>query len=114
MSTALKPVARDLDADLAICEAATSGEWETDGFAIFTKMKPDFSGGLTIAQLCGTWNVSNPLHEFDCEFIVAAREGWPYAILRAQEAERENDKLHDEINLLQEQLNQHHRSTCFD
>jgi hypothetical protein len=112
-STAVKSEARDLDADLAICEAATPGAWETDTFSIFTAMRPDFTGGLTVASLRGMWKVSNPKHENDCEFIAAARTGWPYAILRAKDAEKENDRLRTELEMLQEQLQQH-RSHCFD
>lgn len=110
----MSTVSRDLDADLVICEAATQGPWETDGFSVFTKMLPDYRGGLTVAQLCGTWSVTNPNHENDCSFISAARTGWPYAIQRAQAAEQEVDRLRNEIDMLQEQLSQHHRSPCYD
>lgn len=62
-------MARDLDGDLAICEAATQADW---------------------------YSVAH--------FIAEARVGWPETIRELQAAEREIDKLRDEINLLQEQL----------
>jgi len=83
-----KPVeTRDLDADLALCEAAT---WETWDKLI--------------------WHI--PAADF--HFTAESRQGWPYAIRRAQEAEREVDRLRNEIGMLQEQLSQHHRSGCYD
>lgn len=77
--------ARDLDADLALCEGAS---------------------GVT-------------LHDFNAigrlvQFAREAATGWTAAIQRAQEAEEEKDKLREENALLQEQLQQHHRSHCFD
>ncbi|WP_127580158.1 hypothetical protein [Paenibacillus koleovorans] len=100
---------RDLEADLAICEAATPGNWETDGFSVFTEMKPDYSGGYSIFH-----SHEGPNRENDCEFASAARAGWPYAIRRAMEAENEIDRLRNELNMLQEQLQQQHRSACYD
>lgn len=73
--------ARDLVADLAICEAATLGPW----------MASELDKGVLIVR-------------DSAEFIAQAREGWPYAIRRAQQAEREYDRIHNELNILQEKL----------
>lgn len=45
--------------------------------------------------------------------MIQAPEGWPYAIRRALELEVENDRLREEISLMQEQVQQH-RSLCYD
>ena len=85
MSTATANTARDLDADLNAIQMA----------------KAEFGVGGEPALI----NVIT--------FTGFALIAWPYAIRRAQEAERENDKLREEINMLQEQLQQH-RSPCYD
>lgn len=94
-----KAEARDLDADLEICEAATAGPWIAveSGAGVLTVNAPDDFELMT----------DIPFDE-DAQFISEAREGWPYAIRRAQDAERENDRLRNELNILQEQ------ARCFD
>ncbi|TFE30809.1 hypothetical protein [Cohnella luojiensis] len=109
MSTAIKPEARDLDADLAICEAATRGPWMWTWNGLCLSPEGAVDSGDYVAWL----QHSEGPNDEDRKFIADARAGWPYAIRRSQEAEQENDKLRDEINLLQEQLKQH-RSHCFD
>lgn len=83
---AVKERVRDLEADLAICEAATPWPWAVD------------DGFLDV--------ISEEI------FIAEAREGWPYAIRRAMAAEAENDRLRNELNILQEQL--HDKGRCWD
>lgn len=39
-------------------------------------------------------------------FLAAARTGWPQTIRELQAAEKEIDRLHNELNILQEQMNQ--------
>jgi hypothetical protein len=117
-STAVK-VARDLDADLAICEAASPGKWLTHmvpkpeeldaSLYHYGVSSPD---SLTVYALTGPYGHEQSLA--DAEFIADAREGWPYAIHRAQENERENDRLREEIKSLREQINQHHLSQSYD
>ena len=96
--------ARDLEADLAICEAATPGPWKVDKSLI------EIDGYTLFISYCATPR--------DLRFAAEAREGWPYAIRRAMaaearvaelEAELERsetqiDRLRNEINILQEQL----------
>ena len=87
--------ARDLEADLAICEAATPGPY---------RIKPCECG-------CGRVLLSITLTDGrflpeDARFIAEAREGWPYAIRRALAAEAEVDRLRNELSILQEQLTQ--------
>jgi len=55
-------------------------------------------------SICERWDFGNPY--IANEFIRQAREGWPYAIRRALEAEAEVDRLRNELNILQEQLAQ--------
>jgi len=85
--------ARDLEADLAICEAATPGPWIIEGSNVICR-----GYTLMIVAYAGSQN--------DISFIAEAREGWPYAIRRAMAAEAEIDRLRDEIRMLQEQLEQ--------
>ncbi|QMV44442.1 hypothetical protein [Cohnella cholangitidis] len=90
-TTSIKPAAtRDLDADLGNIEA----------------FKGQFSAGGEQAL--------EAVVSFACASLIA----WPYAIRRAKEAERENDRLLNELNMLQEQFNQHQRSVhpsgCYD
>lgn len=88
--------ARDLEADLAICEAATPEKWVT---------RPCGCGDCDLHFL----NVAHSegrLEPQDARFIANAREGWPYAIRRAMEAEEQVDRLRDELNILQEQWNE--------
>jgi len=108
-TTAVKPAeTRDLDADLAICEAATRGPWElADNFRIRTAL---FPGQVSQSVVTGQWLAIDN----DGRFIAEARQGWPYAIQRAQEAEQEVDRLRNELDMLQEQLSQHHSSGCYD
>ncbi len=103
----MNTVMRDLEADLAICEAASPGPWrqDSDGFLIV-------ANGIHIADVVST--------EEDARFIAEARTGWPYTIRRALAAEAELlrvnvenrnleaevDRLRNEINILQEQLEQ--------
>ncbi|WP_058301720.1 hypothetical protein [Gorillibacterium timonense] len=121
---------RDLQADLAICEAATPGP---------IQMKPCACGRcnqflLSITHADGRFDPEN------AKFIVEAREGWPEAIQRALKAEaevvtltnqlyncgkavferdqarqeRDNaedkvDRLEDELRMLQDALNQRYQ-----
>ncbi|WP_149093365.1 hypothetical protein [Paenibacillus terrae] len=69
---------RDLNADLTLCEAATSGNWlVADGSYVLDGESWE-TGGAFVAE-CE--------REVDAEFIAKAREGWPEAIKRAIKAE---------------------------
>ena len=83
---------RNLQADLAICEAATPGPWKVDKSLI------EIDGYTLFISYCATPR--------DLRFAVEAREGWPHAIRRALAAEAEIDRLRNEIQILQEQLEQ--------
>ena len=84
--------ARDLEADLAICEAATPGPWTFDRVSVKREEYAILLSYLSTRD--------------DLRFVAEAREGWPYAIRRAMEAEKEIDRLRNEISILQEQLAQ--------
>jgi hypothetical protein len=95
-------MSRDLEKDLAICGSATPGPWEyqlddphvVQGKYWFVRSR---SVRKFVAECCD---------EDIARFIAEAREGWPYAIRRALEAEAEVDRLRNELNILQEQLEQ--------
>jgi len=94
---------RDLEADLAICEAATPGPWVGCQDAVSN------SPLNWICQMYegeGATAIHFDNHEANARFVANAREGWPYAIRRALAAEAEIDRLRDEIRMLQEQLEQ--------
>ncbi len=95
MSTATKTQARDLEADLAICEAATAGPWTWQSW------EHDRDRVLIETELFLVADAMS-ISEEDAEFIAAAREGWPYAIRRALEAEAEADRLRNELQIYQE------------
>ncbi|MCR8843139.1 hypothetical protein NQ117_05555 [Paenibacillus sp. SC116] len=80
---------RDLHADLAICDAATSGPWNiadtTDGFYVLDA--DDYVLAATLE------------HAVDATFIVEARQGWPEAIRRAIVAEAEVERLQCELTM---------------
>ncbi|WP_035295167.1 hypothetical protein [Brevibacillus thermoruber] len=109
----MNTVVRDLEADLAICEAATPGPYTIEpcgcghsacNFVFIHKI--NYSDGRLLPE--------------DARFIAEARAGWPYTIRRALAAEAELlrvnvenrnleaevDRLRNEINILQEQLEQ--------
>ena len=94
---------RDLEADLAICEAATPGPWRINDDSRYSNCLvwgSRGSGRGAIAEV-RDYNLS---WRDNVRFIAAAREGWPYAIRRALEAESEIDRLRNELNILQQQL----------
>lgn len=90
MATASKELARDLEADLAICTAATPGPWM---LAAQYELLLDAAG-----HALGFIEAKE-----DRIFAMEARQGWPYAIRRAMEAEREIDRLRNELQMYQEQ-----------
>lgn len=76
---------RDLDADLALCEDVA---------------------GVELQSI----NAVGKMLRFAREAV----KGWPAALRHTREVEDENDKLREENAMLQEQLQQHHRSHCYD
>ena len=104
---------RDLKADLRLCEGATPGPWEYEpgGYDCHnwecskkyvvcneeTEATCPFYCQYEAANIpeiltidCGNYDGIN---NADAEFIAASREGWPEAIRRALEAEKERDEL---------------------
>jgi hypothetical protein len=136
-------MARDLEKDLAICEAATPGPWEveqTKGVvrtAITDALDPNIwplyivmpSPPFVLGK-CGAAIAVDHFRggireaEAVARFIAEARTGWSYAIRRALAAEAELlrvnvtnsvleaevDRLRNELNILQEQLEQRRSS----
>ena len=74
---------RDLHADLAICDAASPGEWSTadttDGYYILDESDWVLAGTVESVE--------------DARFIAESRQGWPEAIRRAIDAEAEVERL---------------------
>jgi hypothetical protein len=108
MPTALKPKARDLDADLAICEAAGRGPWVVAHDVASQVRQPNVSNRRRVVCPPDANGIN------DATFIAEARQGWPYAIRLDQKVERENDRLRNELDALKIELNQYHRSGCYD
>lgn len=101
---AAEECARDLEADLAICEAATPGPYRT--------WRCECGSPVCDQVFISVTNSDGRLNPEDARFYAEARDGWPYAIRRAMKAEEEIDRLHNEIGILQEQLSQSGR--CWD
>ncbi|UMR34010.1 hypothetical protein MJ749_15040 [Paenibacillus polymyxa] len=81
---------RDLNADLALCEAATSGPWGLHDAGL--------GRGYVYASIGGVlMMVSESGRIADARLIATAREGWPEAIRRAIASERENAELRDQL-----------------
>lgn len=81
---------RDLHADLALCEAATVGPW----------IYSDWPGSVNVVT--PSRRIITSVYGMDAQeanargiFIAAARTGWPHAIERALEAEREVEALRE-------------------
>ena len=93
-------LARDLVADLALCEAASEGPWSHG-----LNLDPPDSGietatGGCVAHIQDHGNVNTVTRtgeEFshaDARFVAASREGWPAAIRRALTAEADVELWH--------------------
>ncbi|NGQ95442.1 hypothetical protein G3578_09780 [Brevibacillus sp. SYP-B805] len=73
---------RDLLHDLSICNAATPGPLNTDGYEVFTEYVDTTLDDALIARFKS---------DDDAIFFAEARTGWPHAIERALKAENERD-----------------------
>jgi hypothetical protein len=86
---------RNLNADLAICNAATPGPWviatTTDDTFVLDK------NDLIVS--------ASERHE-DARFIAEARTGWPHAIERAMAAERKLAEAEAEVERLLAEIEQ--------
>ncbi|MFB0845738.1 hypothetical protein [Paenibacillus oleatilyticus] len=94
-------VARDLEADLMICMEAEPSQQELQSLKYAAESSMLFVNKEwrdVITKAAG--------------MLIFAREGWTHAIRRALEAEAEVDRLRNELNILQEQLEQSGR--CWD
>jgi len=89
---------RDLEADLAICEAATPGPWYDITDRICSEVTTNPNGGPQhwIFQLWFKDEENMQNYAANARFITEAREGWPYAIRRALGAEAEVKRLREE------------------
>jgi hypothetical protein len=97
---------RDLEKDLEICEAATPGPWIANNTARHEDnlvWGPKGPGHGAVAQV--SFYTPSEYQMNDVRFIAEAREGWPYAIKQAIEAEEKVDKLIHEMGMLQDELN---------
>ncbi|CAM3745438.1 hypothetical protein COLU111180_06365 [Cohnella lubricantis] len=97
-AVAVKGQARDLEADLAICEAATPGPWNKEGSEVWRR-----GTGYTDSEDGHKW-ICDAFKAENAQLIAAAREGWPYAIRRAMEAEAEVDRLRNELQMAYERI----------
>lgn len=87
--------ARDLEADLAICEAATPGPY---------RIWPCGCNFKSCNQMfISVTNSDGRLNPDDAKFYSEARAGWPHAIRRAIEAELKIEMLEKQLQTYQEQ-----------
>lgn len=86
---------RDLEKDLAICEAATPPPWKADGKELWHvgKSYDDLNDPHIYIGKVADWCEQC---KADLRFLAEAREGWPHAIRRAMEAEAEDKRLRAE------------------
>lgn len=80
---------RDLQADLALCEAATAGPW----FASGEDERPIVAERESVVTARGSELAYVSIACEDEEFIAESREGWPEALCRAIAAEAEVERL---------------------
>ncbi|UYZ12185.1 hypothetical protein A6764_00035 [Brevibacillus sp. WF146] len=94
---------RDLNVDLAICNAATSGPWAADkGYEQSERGNYVYSqadGSVVCAEQDDTDCV---LTDTDARFIAEARTGWPHAIERALAAEKRVAELEARLACIEE------------
>ncbi|MNO32460.1 hypothetical protein D3C76_224490 [compost metagenome] len=97
---------RDLEADQAICEAATPGPWQIGTQDCVVQDFWDVDGSRQLI-----FDAKHPLNfKADTIFTAAARTGWPEAIKRALAAEERVDKLEDELRMLHDTINQSNKA----
>ncbi|MGG4453163.1 hypothetical protein [Brevibacillus porteri] len=78
---------RDLHADLAACDAATTGPWLYDNGDI-----------VSVSLEYESVEIYNPYNGAkDARFVAEARTGWPHAIERAIAAEAEVERLRNTL-----------------
>jgi hypothetical protein len=109
---------RDLNADLAICNAATSGPWKAVGWTIPTddqyRVTQAEAGGKEVitawqgVKYPGMPEISGDEARANTIFAAEARTGWPHAIERAIIAEAEVESLRMQRDSLEATL-QHYR-----
>ncbi|PYI57049.1 hypothetical protein [Paenibacillus flagellatus] len=98
-------MARDLEKDLAICEEATPGKWEALLDSVAMVDPGEISSVVWICQMYDEKAGNFHNYENNARFVAASREGWPYAIRRAMQAEEKVDRLENELRMLQDELN---------
>ncbi|MCM3205675.1 hypothetical protein [Paenibacillus illinoisensis] len=84
---------RDLNADLALCEATTPGPWQY-GKGEKSRRDPRPAVLMTFDYSDGDWYISADFADIDeARFAAESREGWPESIRRAIAAEAEVQRL---------------------
>lgn len=82
---------RDLNADLAICNAATAGPWfREESYDLAVRSGPE---GTQVIYAVGDDMSYLGIDDADATFIAEARTAWPHAIERAISAEAEVERL---------------------
>lgn len=88
-------LARDLEEDLAICEAATPGPYQI--------RRCECGHPACDQYFISVTNSDGRLDPQDAKFYSEAITGWPYAIRLALKYEKEIDRLQNELQIYQEQ-----------
>ena len=82
---------RDIQADRAMCEAATKGPWKYVAHPIFgensVRQDPVDWNGMGYQHICVVPAAKGTFHEANGRFIAESREALPHYIARAEEAE---------------------------
>lgn len=92
MTPTPEDTARDLRADLEVCENATPGPW------VWDDERDNFPGVITgIDPETGGWGEALGLSSDVAEFVMGSRMGWPAAIRRALAAEAEAARLREAV-----------------
>ena len=99
-------LARDLEADLAVCEKAPPPPWVKTQIGHF-EGNPDWCEYEVVSPegpVCGNQSCyPPPASHVEMDMIAAARSGWPAAIRRARAAEAEVERLRKELYAIADQ-----------
>src|ERR1700685_3008401 len=68
---------KEIDEQLAICDKATPGPWETGGGCV---LQEAFPADIITEALHSSDLVDGDYQQGNIDFIAAAREGWPQAL----------------------------------
>lgn len=92
---------RDIAKDKEMCEAATLGEWSTEGVVIAIDPKTPYSVGYQAICTTGYHNITNANSENDAHFIAEAHQALPYWIAQYEAAQARISELEAHIERIE-------------